>query len=350
MPLDELPEDARRDRVRLAALAILLAVAAALGVWYLQSTIPRRIVLASGVKDASYHIDAHRYAELLAREGVTVVERMTGGAGENAALLLDPKSGVDVAFMEGGVVAEDQRDKIVMLASIRYEPLWVFYRGDATLTRLDELRYKRLAVGRPGNGGRLIVEPLLQANNVTASNTRFLPLGGTGGVACVAVGQRRCGHFCWRDALADHLAGTVRRNAQAHESCRCGRLCAPVSLPHAADVAGRHDRSKLPPHSPATGRACRHEGDARRPRKPAVAARRSIARRGAQAAFDNKIISKRRGNSRQLRRWTFRFPSTRIGTFVSARASCIATCRSGSRPCSSGLSSSYCHCSSFSCH
>jgi len=178
MPPDEFIPNSRRDRRRLAALAIVMIAAAAMGVWYLQATIPRRIVLASGVKDASYHIDAQRYADLLARDGVTVVERMTGGAGDNAALLLDPKSGVDVAFMEGGVVAESQRDGIVMLASIRYEPVWVFYRGEETLTRLDELRYKRLAVGRPGNGGRLIVEPLLEVTNVTPSNTNLLPLGG----------------------------------------------------------------------------------------------------------------------------------------------------------------------------
>ena len=66
-----------------------------------------------------------------------------------------------------------------MLASIRYEPVWVFYRGDQTLTQLDALRYKRVAVGRPGNGGRLIVEPLLEASNVTGSNSELLSLGGT---------------------------------------------------------------------------------------------------------------------------------------------------------------------------
>ena len=142
MPLDEFIPNARRARRRLATLAILLVAAAAMGVWYVQATIPRRIVLASGVKDASYHIDARRYADLLAHDGVTVVEQMTGGAAENASLLLDPKSGVDVAFMEGGVVAESQRDRIVMLASLRYEPVWIFYRGDAALTRLDELRYQ----------------------------------------------------------------------------------------------------------------------------------------------------------------------------------------------------------------
>jgi TRAP-type uncharacterized transport system substrate-binding protein len=177
MRSNEFSQYTRRDRIRLAVVTLVLIAAAAMGVWYLQSTIQRHIVLASGVKDGSYHQDAHRYAEILARDGVMVEERMTGGAGDNAALLLNPRSGVDVAFMEGGVVAPADRANLMMLASLRYEPLWVFYRGDATLTRLDELRYQRIAVGTPGNGGRVIVEPLLEASNITPSNSRLLPLG-----------------------------------------------------------------------------------------------------------------------------------------------------------------------------
>ncbi len=178
MSADAFADSARSSRLRLAALILALVTAATLGVWYLQRAIPRQIVLASGVKSASYHLDADRYAAILARQGVTVIERMTGGAGENAALLLDPKSGVDVAFMEGGVIAPADRDKVEMLAALRYEPVWVFYRGDRTLTRIEQLRYQRVAVGTPGNGGRVIVEPLLAASNVTSSNTRLLPIGG----------------------------------------------------------------------------------------------------------------------------------------------------------------------------
>jgi len=95
---------------------------------------------------------------------------------------------VDVAFMEGGVVRPADRDKVEMLAALRYEPVWVFYRGDATITRLEELRYKRLAVGAPGNGGRMIVEPLLAASNVTESNTTLLPIGGTAALRALQAG------------------------------------------------------------------------------------------------------------------------------------------------------------------
>jgi hypothetical protein len=80
-----------------------LTLVALLGAWFLQSTIPRHIVLASGLKDGLYHQYAQRYKELLARDGVTVEERLTGGADENERLLRD-RNQRDVAFMHGGVV------------------------------------------------------------------------------------------------------------------------------------------------------------------------------------------------------------------------------------------------------
>jgi len=163
----------RRLRIRLVVLSIALVAVAALGVWHAQSQIPRRIVLASGVVDGSYHNDAANYERILKRDGITVEERMSSGAGENTALLRDPKSGIQVAFIEGGVVPPDARSGLVMLAAIRYEPVWVFYRGDETLRRFEDLRYKRIAIGNAGNGGRVIVEPLLEASNVTGTNSKF---------------------------------------------------------------------------------------------------------------------------------------------------------------------------------
>jgi TRAP-type uncharacterized transport system substrate-binding protein len=178
-----------RARLRLALLLALLAASIVLGIWYMRDLIPRRIVLASGVATASYHLDAQQYIKILEREHVTVIEKLTGGAGENAALLLDPRSGVDVAFMEGGVFPRKDRDKVMMLAALRYEPVWVFYRGDETVTRLEQLRYRRIAVGSPGNGGRVIVEPMLEASNVTQYNTRLLSIGGNEALRALRAGD-----------------------------------------------------------------------------------------------------------------------------------------------------------------
>jgi len=170
---------AKRDRQALRGarpiVALLLVVALA-GAWWLFRTIPRHIVLASGLQDGLYHQYAQRYKDILARQGVTVEERMTGGAEENEQLLHDPKSGVDVAFMHGGIVRAQERGDLIMLVTLYYEPLWIFYRDPSTLTQLDELRGKRVAIGSPGSGVRQFVEPLLVANDITGSNSSLVTL------------------------------------------------------------------------------------------------------------------------------------------------------------------------------
>jgi TRAP-type uncharacterized transport system substrate-binding protein len=118
-----------------------------------------------------YHRDVQRYIQILKRAGVKVQERMTGGAAENLALLRDPKSGVDVAFMLGGVAPAPPPDGIVMLASLYYEPLWIFYRGTDTFSQINQLRGKRVAVGTPGSGTRAFIVPILVANGVDERNT-----------------------------------------------------------------------------------------------------------------------------------------------------------------------------------
>lgn len=176
LPLRDAPGNRRRGRTRwtiLVGAAIALAV---FGAWFLQTTIPRHIVLASGLSDGMYHEYAQHYRQILARDGVTVEERLTGGADDNERLLHDAKSGVDIGFIHGGVVRPADRGSLVMLAALYYEPLWIFYRGPGLPTELDQLRYKRLAVGTPESGVRAFLEPLLAANNITGFNTRLLPL------------------------------------------------------------------------------------------------------------------------------------------------------------------------------
>jgi TRAP-type uncharacterized transport system substrate-binding protein len=176
MRIDKPPTKLQRRILHWAWPVAALTLVAVIGAWFLQSTIPRHIVLASGLKDGLYHQYAQRYREILARDGVTVEERLTSGADENEQLLHDPNSGVDVAFMHGGVVQRAERGNLVMLVALYYEPLWIFYRDPLTLTQLDELRYKRVAVGSPGSGARAFAEPLLAANNITGFNTKLVPL------------------------------------------------------------------------------------------------------------------------------------------------------------------------------
>ena len=125
-----------RHRLRVVVLA---AISIALVGWALAELIgpgpPRKIVIATGVESGMYHRHASRYIAILAHAGVKVQERMTAGAAENLALLTDPKSGVDVAFMLGGVAPSPPPDGIVMLASLYYEPRQRHAQPDQSIAR-----------------------------------------------------------------------------------------------------------------------------------------------------------------------------------------------------------------------
>ena len=70
--------------------------------WVLDPTPPRRVVLATGAEQGAYAEFGKRYAEFLRQHGITVELRTTQGAAENLSLLRDPKSNVDIAFVQGG--------------------------------------------------------------------------------------------------------------------------------------------------------------------------------------------------------------------------------------------------------
>jgi TRAP transporter TAXI family solute receptor len=180
----------RRRRAGLAVLATALIAALLWGTYeFVVATVPRHIVLASGPEGGVYHRYARRYKELLVREGVTVEERITAGADENLQLLLDPKSGVDVAFMQGGVAPSPQDTNLVMLASLYYEPLWIFYAGTETISAVPELRGKRIAVGAPRSGTRKFAEAVLSMNGIAADNTNLRPLSGKDALLALAKGD-----------------------------------------------------------------------------------------------------------------------------------------------------------------
>ena len=165
--------------VLLAALLLGLAYAA------LQPNPPRRVVLATGVAQGAYAEFGQRYADWLKAHGIEVVLRPTAGAAENLALLRDPASGVDLAFVQGGVdlaqaAAADggdgstQRDGLVSLGSVFQEPVWLFYRQDAAqrrlgqpvLSALPQLAGWRINVGAPGSGVPPLMQQLLAANAI----------------------------------------------------------------------------------------------------------------------------------------------------------------------------------------
>src|SRR5262245_15913537 len=164
----DLDAQSRRDLWR-AILTVALVVAAIviISVHFLQPAPPRHIVFASGAEYGLYHRLALRYRDILARDGVRVVERMTSGAVENLDLLRDPKSGVDVALTQGGIATPADDERITMIATLYYEPLWLFHRKTIKVDQANDLVGKRIAVGTEGSGTLAFAKAVLAANGVT---------------------------------------------------------------------------------------------------------------------------------------------------------------------------------------
>jgi len=138
---------------------------------------PSEITIAAGRKDGAYYRYAERYQAILAADRITLHVRETKGSGDNLKLLRDPESGVDLAFLQSGTSGEEA-DSLVSLASVAYEPLWIFLRGEPPES-LVELEGKRLAIGDEGSGTRLVVNRILSAAGIDSPPTELHALGGT---------------------------------------------------------------------------------------------------------------------------------------------------------------------------
>ncbi len=167
---------------------IVLAIALlAVAYLVLDPTPPKKVVLATGTDQGAYAEFGKRYAQILKGYGITVELRPTQGAAENLRLLRDPKSDVNIAFVQGGAgerqrkeadsvaPADDDDDAgLVSLGSLFYEPVWLFYRTDSAqrllhapaLTSLSQLPGWRLNIGAQGSGAPNLMRKLIEANHI----------------------------------------------------------------------------------------------------------------------------------------------------------------------------------------
>ncbi len=155
----------------LALLTVLFVI-----LWQLIPAPPKKIVLATGGTSGLYYAFGEKLKTELAKEGVEVEVKSTAGTVENLALLSDPKSGIDLAIIQGGVAEVDHYPEFVSLAGLFYEPIWVWYREDSfkesdnRLTEFSQLRGKKVAIGSKGSGTLVLTQKLLQASGLSENN------------------------------------------------------------------------------------------------------------------------------------------------------------------------------------
>jgi TRAP transporter TAXI family solute receptor len=132
---------------------------------------PGEISIATGRKGGAYHNFALEYQKRLAEQQMKLKIQPTAGSIE---ILKSLKAGtVSVGIVQGGTGHKVSPEGLESLASLFYEPLWVFYRREQPFEYLFDLRGKRVAVGEVGSGTRPLALKLLQDNQVTQDNTNF---------------------------------------------------------------------------------------------------------------------------------------------------------------------------------
>lgn len=168
-------------------VALIAAGMLAAAYWWLDPQPPRTVTLATGPAGSAYAEFGQRYAQALARNGITVRLLTTEGSLANLRALRG--GAADVAFVRGGS-ADPEADGaagITSLGALFYEPLWVFYRSDALarpapaaraatasvpaaepLSTLAPLRGLRVNADQPGSGVPDMLQRLLQANGLDA--------------------------------------------------------------------------------------------------------------------------------------------------------------------------------------
>jgi TRAP transporter TAXI family solute receptor len=164
-------------QIKTFAPAILLALAGCLVAWqFVNPAPPDTITIATGQPGGAYLLFAERYQAILAREGITLNILETAGSVENLQLL--EKDSADLAFIQGGTADAANAPDLVSLASLYYEPLWIFYSGTDTLTRLTQLQSRRIATGKPGSGTQAVAMALLEDNRLQINPGEVLSVGG----------------------------------------------------------------------------------------------------------------------------------------------------------------------------
>jgi uncharacterized protein len=230
-----------KDQLKIWVLGIGLTVAGFMVAYqFVEPAPPKHIRIATGSLTGAYYSFGNLYKELLKQEGITLEVKQTAGSVANIGLLEDPKSGVDVAFVQGGTADAATGDQLVALASLYYEPLWVFTREGLVIDRLTDLRSSRVAIGPEGSGTRAVALELLEANKLDDKNTQLTKHGGNAAANLLLKGELDAAMVIAspRSALVSRLIrspGISVMNFARHEAyTRRNRSLSSVTLPEGA--------------------------------------------------------------------------------------------------------------------
>ena len=135
------------------------------------------VSIATGHEFGVYYHYAERYKKRLESEGIRVTIVNTAGSIETLKLLREKK--VDFGFVQSGTASLEDKQVLKSVASLYFEPLWLFYRASlGRLAYFDDLNKTRFSMGEVGSGTLALTQKLLEKTNLNIhnSNVVFLDL------------------------------------------------------------------------------------------------------------------------------------------------------------------------------
>ena len=137
----------------------------------------KEIVLAADQKGSSWYQIAQNASKYVEANGLNYSIRTSNGTIENAQLLEDPDSGVNVAFLIPGALDPKVNASFYSLGSLDYEPIWIFYHKKiGHISNLRDFAKYKVGVGPTESGRYVITEKIFALNKVeTANNPNFIP-------------------------------------------------------------------------------------------------------------------------------------------------------------------------------
>ena len=111
----------RWDLFKGLAAIVCVVGTVSLALIYLFPAPPSKISIATAFKGGAYELFGHRYRQILARSDVNSDLLLTDGSVENLKLLKEQNSGVQVAFVQGGVSNSNQASEVLSLGRINYQ-------------------------------------------------------------------------------------------------------------------------------------------------------------------------------------------------------------------------------------
>ena len=169
------PKPASGEALKIGLPVALLALTGFVIAWnYVEPAPPKRLTISAGAPGGAYYEYAQQYRRILAESDIELTVLESAGSIENLLRLQDGEA--DLGLVQGGLAETSGAKNVKSLASLYFEPLWVFERSGLELDYLSDLDGRRIAIGPEGSGAQALARQILAASGVDDKNTELLPL------------------------------------------------------------------------------------------------------------------------------------------------------------------------------